>query len=589
MKMWIGTDAITIQQGHEENDIQTAASSKFNIKEQVSHTNRPKGKYDESYLNFGFTSTGNSDAPDAICVLCHKILANSSLAPAKLRRHFETIHSDHQGKDLHFFKRQRDSLEKSKHQMITIAKTENENATEAYYRVSYRIALNGEAHTIGETLIKPCVKDIVSCVINEQTAKKIDAVQLSNNTLIHRLELCSEYALQMDESTDVAGLAVLLVFVRYPFDKSIEEDLLMCAYLNEKTTREDIFNSMVGNMKGVVSRIQQVAERATNSHCILHRQALVTKKMPTTLKIVMDEAVKMINYIKSRSLQFRLFKILCDEMGSEHKALLLHTEVRWLSRGKALTRLYELRSELFFKAQNNKEKFIELLSNPSWLMNLAYLADIFTKCNEVNLSLQGKSVTVFNTRDKIASFERKLQFWMSTLEQNNFACFPILHECFTEINFEVDGEVSKVFLEHLNDLKASLLQYFPKTCKDDFWVQNPFSVTAKPAGLSENEYEDLIELICDSDLKQKFKDQPLNDFWANLSEEYSGLSKQAIIVLLPFTTTYLCEAGFSYYAATKTKSRNRLDATPDIRIQLSNVVPDIKKICSSRIQNHRSH
>jgi hypothetical protein len=71
-----------------------------------------------------------------------------------------------------------------------------------------------------------------------------------------------------------------------------------------------------------------------------------------------------------------------------------------LSREKALLRLYELRSELlvFFNAQNNSGHFIEFLTNPLWLIKLAYLADIFTKCNEINLSLQGKSVTIFNTR-----------------------------------------------------------------------------------------------------------------------------------------------------------------------------------------------
>ena len=154
----------------EENDPKTVVSSKSNIKEQVSSMNRPKRKYDESYLNLGFTYIGNSDAPDAMSVLCHKILANSSLAPAKLRRHFKTIHTDYKGKDMQFFKRQRDLLGKSKLQMITMVKTENENATEASYRVSYRIALNGEAHTIGETLIKPCAKDL-SCVLNEQATK----------------------------------------------------------------------------------------------------------------------------------------------------------------------------------------------------------------------------------------------------------------------------------------------------------------------------------------------------------------------------------------------------------------------------------
>ena len=53
-----------------------------------------------------------------------------------------------------------------------------------------------------------------------------------------------------------------------------------------------------------------------------------------------------------------------------------------------------------------KEHFIELLTKPSRLIHLAYLADIFTKCNDVNLLLQGKSNTIFNTRGKIASFEK---------------------------------------------------------------------------------------------------------------------------------------------------------------------------------------
>ena len=61
---------------------------------------------------------------------------------------------------------------------------------------------------------------------------------------------------------------------------------------------------------------------------------------------MLDEAVKTINFIKARPLQSRLFKILCDDMGSEHMALLLHTEVRWLSCGKVLVTLFELCQEV---------------------------------------------------------------------------------------------------------------------------------------------------------------------------------------------------------------------------------------------------
>lgn len=51
-------------------------------------------------------------------------------------------------------------------------------------------------------------------------------------------------------------------------------------------------------------------------------------------------------------------------------------------------------------------------------------------------------------------------------------------------------------------------------------------------------------------------------------------------MLLPFPTTYLCEAGlFSYTSAsTKTTYPNRLTAETDMRIQLSSNKPDTKEI-----------
>ena len=42
-----------------------------------------------------------------------------------------------------------------------------------YDDVSYYITLSGEAHTIGKLLIKPCAKDIVMWVFDEQYTENI--------------------------------------------------------------------------------------------------------------------------------------------------------------------------------------------------------------------------------------------------------------------------------------------------------------------------------------------------------------------------------------------------------------------------------
>ena len=63
-------------------------------------------------------------------------------------------------------------------------------------------------------------------------------------------------------------------------------------------------------------------------HCLLHRENLAAKEMQEDLATVFKEVVTVINYIKSRRLQPRLFLVLCDEMGAEHNELLFHLNIR---------------------------------------------------------------------------------------------------------------------------------------------------------------------------------------------------------------------------------------------------------------------
>ena len=46
------------------------------------------------------------------------------------------------------------------------------------------------------------------------------------------------------ESTDVAGLAQLLVYMRYPWEGEIVEDFLFCKPLETRTTGEEILKAL---------------------------------------------------------------------------------------------------------------------------------------------------------------------------------------------------------------------------------------------------------------------------------------------------------------------------------------------------------
>jgi hypothetical protein len=67
------------------------------------------------------------------------------------------------------------------------------------------------------------------------------------------------------------------------------------------------------------------------------------------------------------------------------------------------------------------------LTSTTWLQKLAYLANIFMKTNERNLSLQRVNFSIFMTKDRISSFQCKLKFWTKSTESKKFECFTTLN------------------------------------------------------------------------------------------------------------------------------------------------------------------
>ena len=67
-------------------------------------------------------------------------------------------------------------------------------------------------------------------------------------------------------------------------------------------------------------------------HCLIQRHHIAAKHVSGELHDTLDFTIKCINRIKAKSLNDRLFRILCQDNDEDSERLLLHTEVRWLSK-----------------------------------------------------------------------------------------------------------------------------------------------------------------------------------------------------------------------------------------------------------------
>jgi hypothetical protein len=121
------------------------------------------------------------------------------------------------------------------------------------------------------------------------------------------------------------------------------------------------------------------------THCIINKEALASKQLNEDLNSVLEIAVKTVFLITSRPLNSRLFRSLCRDMGAEHITVLLHSNIRWLSRGKLFNRLFELKAKVAVFLIEIKSELVKYFQDELWICRLAYLCDIFDKINNLNL------------------------------------------------------------------------------------------------------------------------------------------------------------------------------------------------------------
>ena len=148
---------------------------------------------------------------------------------------------------------------------------------------------------------------------------------------------------------------------------------------------------MVGKVAGAATLLENFLNHPIlKYHCIIHQEAISDKTL--NMQHVMSSVVKCVNKIKARALNKQEFKEYRELLDFEYGDLLLHCEVRWLSRGQCLSRFWKLKNAVhnFLEVNNELPDERVLLVDKNWLFDFAFLVDVTSHLNNLNKKLQGK-------------------------------------------------------------------------------------------------------------------------------------------------------------------------------------------------------
>uniref|UniRef100_K7FVA3 DUF4371 domain-containing protein n=1 Tax=Pelodiscus sinensis TaxID=13735 RepID=K7FVA3_PELSI len=425
-------------------------------------------------------------------------------------------------------------------------------------------------HTTVEQLVLPCAKEMVWFVLGKEAVRKLNDISVSNDTVSRQINEISQniseqvvdeikksplFTIQLDESTDVTLCSQLLAFANTWLRETsrnilIKDEFLFCKTLDTTTKAQDVMEivnnffevhaldwvnlvgvtndgapAMLGSRSGFQMLVKQHAPMITGVHCFIHREALASKTLPDQLNAVFKGLVKVVNHIKSSALNTRLFKRFCLDMGSDFDVLLFYTSVWWLSAGNVLNRVFQLREKLhLFLQDQRKEEFRNVLMQSN--LELAYLVNIFGILNKLNLQLQGKDANLFSHQSIIKAFLDKLELWIIRVEGNNLVQFPYVNAMLGE------KEAIRKSYEEVDRTRDGLS-----------FIRNPFTTDVN--SVLEYFQEEFLDLKNDFAAQDIYQQSTIEKCWASVIGSYPYLSAHAVIFLLPFVSTYMCETGFS--------------------------------------------
>uniref|UniRef100_A0A8C1QSJ5 DUF4371 domain-containing protein n=1 Tax=Cyprinus carpio TaxID=7962 RepID=A0A8C1QSJ5_CYPCA len=450
--------------------------------------------------------------------------------------------------------------------------------TLAMFKISWLLAKHGKPFSDGE-LVKNCFLEsqfLFDDLSNKsEIICRIKSLQLSNDTVTRqiyemsenlteqlktKLATASALSLSADESTDIGDVAQLCIWVRCVNSETFEvtEDLLALKSLHEQTRGENIHRalseaskdmnipessvvsitsdgapSMTGKHKGLIAEMRKISPDLLAFHYIVHQQALCSKLVDGYFVEVMNTVVKVVNFIRVRPIMHHRFIVLLDELDSAYGDLILHSEVRWLSRGKVLHRFLAVLPEIvnFLNDIGEGERFPVLRDN-EWKTNVAFLSDVTAHLNKPNLQLQGDKKHVDNLLGCVESFKMKLGLCTAQLKDGDLTHFPLLNDA-------CEGVAYWTYNRENDSLKLSV------KCRKNS------SLDLAATGLSRRTLEDkLMDVHARGHSHTAQQSSSVAEMWRNISGQNLRLLSSKVLSI--FGSTYICKRTFS--AMTRIKS-----------------------------------
>ncbi|XP_076030851.1 zinc finger MYM-type protein 6-like [Oratosquilla oratoria] len=347
-----------------------------------------------------------------------------------------------------------------------------------------------------------------------------------------------------------------MAFARFLEVDEIREELIFALKLTTDTKGESIFKklevyfeenniplknivtcvtdgaatAMIRRYRGFSAYLKKAVLNIVYVHCVVHRQHLVAKNLAGRLHEALGHVIKAVNLIKKKknALQDRLFQQLCGKNNEEFERLVLHTEVRLLSKGNCLQRFVALWDSVipFLSETKLGQKLVDAKSD------ILCLSDIFGKLSVLNKELQGNDSTLFSCKEVITAFIGKLKLFWLNLGRREFAQFPSLASISTEL---LDADLA-VYVDHLkqlhNDMETHFSDLLQMTVPD--WFVDPFIAHASEVDVTLQ--ENVIEVQNDTAARARFKRGGRHKLWINqgVYEKYPLLWKEVKLLLLAF-------------------------------------------------------